>query len=497
MLGDSKGLEPGVELACDVCIIGAGPAGITIARELMATQVDVILLESGGPGLEGAVRDLTAGELAGAPQYPLHASRLRMLGGTTGHWGGMCRPLDELDFAPRPWIPNSGWPLTRSDLDPHYARAHAICELGPYDYGASAWRKLFLRRKALAGLGTELKVLQLSPPTRFGTRYRRELARSPSTRVFLHSTVTEIVPDEGARTIERAEVRSLDGQHYSVRARTFVLACGGLENARLLLLSNRVVPAGVGNERDLVGRYFIDHPAVHPLGTLLLFGPKAHKLEQKQLLGKTDVLVGLGLSADAQREDESLNSVLYVAAPAPEESAEEVPEPDLRAMSFLYEANQAPPPMQFAQCWLRSEQVPNAASRVTLGESLDALGQRRLRLDWQLTELDLRSLQRSARRFVRALGAAGLGRLKQEPWLEDPESPWWQNIVAGWHHMGTTRMADDPARGVVDRSCRVHGLDNLYIAGSSVFPTGGFANPTLTLVALATRLADHLKDRRG
>jgi choline dehydrogenase-like flavoprotein len=504
MLGDASEIEQGSTLMCDVCIIGGGPAGITVALELARSQFDVVLLESGGLEPSPATEDLNVGELQGAPQYPTSVSRLRMLGGSTGHWGGMCRPLDPADFEMRAWVPHSGWPMSRSELDEYYPRAHEVCELGPYDYSSTKWPELLKPEPGLTRMDSELLLLQLSPPTRFGQRYRPDLEQAKTVRVLLHATVTQIVPEPRGRTVEHIDVQQLSGHGFHVRARRYVLACGGIENARLLLLSNRIVPAGLGNDHDWVGRCFMDHPAAVPLGTFQLLRSEARRLVQNQPRPEgapRPVKVGLGLGIETQRSHGLLNSVLFVGPPghtatAGEASPQRTLAPvDTISLDFLQRVAGGGRAVQTATCWIRSEQAPNPESRITLSDAVDGLGQRRVRLEWRLTNLDYDSFSRSARQYARALGAAELGRIEIEPWLLQRQPDWWSNIEAGWHHMGTTRMAGEPPNGVVDSACRVFALDNLFVAGSSVFPTSGFANPTLTIVALALRLAKYLGHR--
>jgi choline dehydrogenase-like flavoprotein len=495
MLGDAPEVERDSTLACDVCIVGGGPAGITMALELARAQLDVLLLESGGLEPAAATQNLNEGELRGAPQFPTAMSRLRQLGGTSGHWAGMCRPLDASDFEKREWVPHSGWPITRRDLDPYYGRAQVICELGPYDYSRERWPELLTPEAGLERLDCNMQLIQLSAPTRFGQRYRPDLESAKSLRVLLHSTVTQIVPAAGGRAIEHVEVQSLGGQRFRVRARTYVVACGGIENARLLLLSNRVLPKGVGNERDWVGRCFMDHPAAQPVGLLQLLRPEANRLVQAQPPPKgmrRRVMVGLGFGPETRRAQRLLDTALYVARPQPVSNAPA----EERTVRFLQSVAGTAGPIDLRSGWLRSEQAPNPESRVTLADQLDSFGQRRVRLEWKLTELDHQSFTRSARMFARALGAAGLARIELEPWLLENQADWWTNLKPGWHHMGTTRMADGPANGVVDADCKIFGIDNLFVAGSSVFATSGYVNPTLTIVALALRLAERVKQRR-
>ncbi len=492
MIGDASDVDRGAILDCDVCIVGAGPAGITLARELGRTRLETIVLESGGTGIERAIQGLNVGELRGAPQFSTAASRLRVLGGTTGHWSGMCRPLEGPDFEERPWVPHSGWPISRADLDRFYERAHPICELGPYDYSRETWPQV-LRDEILGGdEDAGFVLVQLSPPTRFGRRYRRELRDATKLRVLLHSTVRELVPDAEGRSIQRAEVRTLGGHGFRVRARAFVLACGGIENARLLLLSTGAGREGLGNRHGWVGRCFMDHPAAQPLGTLLFLRDDARALVQRQTADGVKVMVGLRLRSPVRRENELLDSVLYVGRPERVDGAPGIPDEVRRSMRFLAGGTA---PGVAASCWLRSEQAPNPESRVSLGDETDALGQPTLRLDWRFTEVDHLSLVRSARLYAAILGRTGLGRIKFAPWIESERPKWWRHLKPGWHHMGTTRMAADPTRGVVDTNGRVFDVDNLFVAGSSVFPTSGVAPPTLTIIALALRLAEHLETR--
>ena len=267
MILEAGAIAAGAQLDCDVCIIGAGAAGISMAAELEGSGLGIVVLESGGTVREDDTQDLYRGRTLGAPQFPLDLSRLRFLGGTTNHWGGLCRPFDPLDFQHRDWVPHSGWPIAFEELDPYYARAHEVCDLGPYDYTSDAWDGIgdpgprLAREPAIA-----LKVIQHSKPTRFAEKYEPLLRLSDTTRVLLHANAYEIVPSPSSRSVERVVVKLLDGRTFAVRPRAVVLACGGIENARLLLLSNRVTAEGLGNHHDLVGRYYMDHPGAIPFG---------------------------------------------------------------------------------------------------------------------------------------------------------------------------------------------------------------------------------------
>jgi choline dehydrogenase-like flavoprotein len=530
---DFREAAPGTEITGDICILGAGPAGITIARELARTGRDIVLIESGGLDFDAATQALYTAESIGR-NYPVpeHLCRLRYFGGSTNHWAGYCGPLDSGDFAERPWVPWSGWPITRADLDPYYVRAHELCELGPYAYDTASWTGTRRRFHELLPAKLEHAFWQFSPPTRFGHVYRADLGSAPNVRVYLFANVVELETDAAARTVARVHVRSLNGVSATVRASRVVLALGGVENARLLLASDRVRAEGVGNRHDLVGRYFMEHPHVETGSVLardaaaLLFPAYSAGRAAGQAVaadfheGGIRLRAGLKTASQAQQTHGILNASIEIRS-GPEYTGYDALRSiagDLRRRRWpgsfgsnllrtIRDADQTArgvwsrvrgrtyePPTEVV-LFVKSEQAPNPDSRVTLGSDRDALGMRRVRVNWQLTPLDRRTVRRATVLVGEELGRLDLGRVRLRRWLrsDTDDAAWPRELRGGCHHMGTTRMASDPARGVVDADCRVHGIDNLYIAGSSVFPTGGFMNPTLTIVALALRLADHLR----
>jgi len=518
MIDDARSLPQESLIETDLAIIGAGAAGITLARELAGSNLNICLLESGGLDFEQDIQDLYAGENGGRWYFPLDNCRLRYFGGSTNHWGGWCRPLTPIDFEARDWIPHSGWPITRADLDPYYQRAQVLTETGPFRYDATEFWEKTLDTKMVPfsrGLITTT-FFQYSPPTRFGTRYREGIERASNVHTLLHATVTEIETGESGSTVTGLRVATLEGPSFRVRARRYVLATGAIENARLLLLSNRTQPAGVGNDHDLVGRYFMEHPHLPGVASLVMPRPEAfHAIYTQHLLLADNIVHSALIPTDALLRRERLQHAVFtigvmgvynadnLAAPAPadEERARDIFElqRDLgppRATDHPPAGyNDWPPAGTLgASCALgcACEQAPNPDSRVTLAEERDALGLRHARLDWRITETDKRSLNRIVHALAEEFGALGLGRLR--PALSD-DGVWPEEVLGGYHHMGTTRMAASPEHGVVNADCRVHGIDNLYIAGSSVFTTGGASNPTLTIVALALRLADHLREQ--
>ena len=522
MFIDGRQVPDDTIIETDIAIIGAGAAGITLAREFIGSLHRVTLIESGGLEPDDATQALYAGESKGV-DYPLEAARLRYFGGSTNHWGGFCRPLAPIDFEARSWVPHSGWPIARATLDPFYARATAICQLGSGltadDFDDSAvWQ-----RRA-DGEGSDWQPVDLpsddfvtrffiySAPTRFGDVYRGEIGRAANITTYLNSNVTEIVPDTTAQRVERLSVATLGvdghpGQRFEIRPHVTILACGGIENARLLLLSNSMTTAGLGNGRDLVGRFFMEH--VHVPGQIALIALDARTriatcYDEPQAVGDAEVRAIL-MPSDAYLRRErrlGLNIAIYPQRPVATRSegagadAERTAEAGVLGLLRLpgtQDTKAADEPTIFgASC--AAEPVPSPDNRVTLSAERDALGQPRTRLDWRPLPVEQRDLARNVDALARNFGAWGHGIVR----ALFTERPDWQEEDIGWgnHHMGTTRMAVDPSAGVVDADCRVHGIDNLYVAGSSVFPTGGPVNPTFTIVALAMRLADHLKSRK-
>lgn len=512
---DARTLESGAVLEGDLCIVGAGAAGLSVALEWVNSPLKVILLEGGGFDLEPAMQDLYRGDIIGQPYFPLEAARLHYFGGTTGHWAGFCSTYDTIDFEKRSWVPHSGWPIARKDLDPFYARAQRVLELGPYEYDAEYWME---RDPALAPLPLDPKVFwtkmwQFSPPTRFGTKYRDAIVNARNVHLYTHANVCEVEANDALTAVQGLRVRTLGGKEYRVRARRYVLACSTIQNARLLLASNRQATTGLGNSHDLVGRYFMEHLEM-PGGELVLAKPQSTKMKIYALeFGRTKSRGELALRPQAQREHGLLNGT---ASLAPGALAEEVKStfqrftPQMLVAMRVWDkgGRKGPPPFALGRPSVasaasapprsfhlvtRQEQAPNPNSRVTLSTEKDALGMPRAKLDWQLTELDKRSIRIFYQLLGQELGRSGTGRVQIKDWLLSDDRTWPSFLSGGWHHMGTTRMHADATQGVVDADCRVHGLGNLYVAGAAVYATAGSANPTLTLVALSLRLSDHLK----
>jgi choline dehydrogenase-like flavoprotein len=491
MLIDNGQLRDGETLETGVCIIGAGAAGITLARELDEAKIDACLLEAGGLVADAASTARYQGTLSSnlnvAAGY-LTGSRLRFFGGTTNHWAGWCRPLDAIDFEAREWIPHSGWPFPRSAISPWYHRAAEVLEVEPFAELDSGLDDTSLRFPGPRGSFRPV-MFHMSPPVRFGAALSEALVASERVRMLLGANVTALRSDATGTRVSAAMVGLVGGREIAVRASRFVLASGGIENARLLLVSRDASPAGLGNTHDLVGRFFMDHPhrttgtlaATTPAGWLTPF-----KFHRPPGFGCEAIRV-LKLDETTQRAARLPNMDLLFRDPMVAASATLTSAAGgfARVDGWGREDPETP---RLTTVRLRSEPIPNPECRVTLSSERDDLGMPRVHLAWNLSRRDADVIEEVSEVFAAELGAAARGRMKITRRGDDPMA----GIGWGSHHIGTTRMHDDPKQGVVDRDGRVHGMANLFVAGSSVFPTAGVSNPTLTIVALTLRLAERL-----
>ncbi|MGE5506175.1 MAG: GMC oxidoreductase [Actinomycetota bacterium] len=543
MILDARELPDGARLEADVAVVGAGPAGITLSGELLGSGLSVLLLEAGGE--KGAAElDPFHGEVVDLERHPqLVLYRRRGLGGTSALWGGRCVPFDPIDLEERPHVPWSGWPMDWAELRRWYDKAAAWCEAGPFRFRAG--EALAGRPPMVPGLASDQVDIdgleRFSPPTRFGSRYRSMMAAAPDLRVVLSAACVGVDMAESGRAVAGLRMASAPGRGFTVAARHTVLAAGGLETPRLMLAS------GLGQGRPTLGRFYMCHiegkaaVARFPDPAKVVF---AYERDPKGIYCRRFFAV----KAPAQRRLGLTNTILRFEPPVVADPAHGSPvlsalylvhtllEPEygrkVASYNFRAGAEQEVRPSlarhlgnvlgglpelaRFAIDWgwrhslaarklpyialkprdgayavdYNAEQVPNPDSRVMLGEGVDAFGMPRLKVDWRITETDLAGIVGTHRLLAAELAACGAGRLDvDEAAILDGYK------AAASHHIGTARMADDPARGVVDRHCRVHGIDNLYLASSAVFPTSSHANPTLTIVALAARLAAHLAQR--
>jgi choline dehydrogenase-like flavoprotein len=553
MIEDARKIPAGRELDCDLCVIGGGPAGITIAKELAGTSARVILLESGDRKETARARDLFRGFADPSNSHePLEENRRRQWGGATSAWGGRCIPFDPIDFERRDWVPNSGWPFTRKDLDPFYARALRLCEAGEYKFNAEeAFPQK--QREMLRGFdGPDVvsnPMERWGPPTHFGKRYASDLQAAANITVFLNATCLHIQLAPNGKQVHRIEASSFERNKFFIKARYFVLACGGLENARLLLASNDVMKTGIGNHSDKLGRYYMAH----------LFGSFA----VAQLRDNGDNFIfdferdadsvycrrRFWITPHGQQENRTLNVIAFFFRPPLSRAvhrnalfssaylakfflttfkrnkpagAISIIRENRAALAAHFKIVLADAPRLAPQLigifrnryfakrrlpfvlpskavnnyylYYQSEHAPNPDSRVMLHTEKDFFGMPRLLVKISFSDLDVQTVLRAHRLLRQQFQSTNTGELTYDEagLLADVQHEIGE-FNSSAHQIGTTRMSVSPEDGVVDANCRVHGVENLFVSGCSVFPTSGHANPTLTLVAVTLRVADHLK----
>ncbi len=535
MFIDTRKIDNNAVIETTVCIIGGGVAGITLAREMDKRGVETCLLESGGFEPDDETRDLYRGDDIGLPYSFADGCRGRFLGGSSNCWGGWCRPLDPWDFEQRDWIAHSGWPFGFDEMKPYYDRTHALLKLGPQNFDPAFWEKAIgrndVRRIPLVTGKLRDTISQFSPPARFGKLYREELKNSKSVRVFLYANATNIDTDQTARNVTRIEVATLTGKRMQVKAKLFVLATGGIENPRLLLASNKVQAAGVGNQNDLVGRFFMDHPRLQS-GSIRfakdwsrnkLYDIKYHYMNTAVSAHGQHIASQFALLPEVLEQEKLMNARVWFNSVFPGEGSAGAQalfrckqaalkkeqagwslSRDLVTMmsnpidTFAYGFTRLYQPrllIQDVRFQIIVEPEPNPDSRVTLSPTKkDSLGMPRVQVDWRLTDRVKRTFDKTLEILAHDMEKSGVAQVKLDPKIEGGEWPSTFEKEGTWHHMGTTRMHDSPKHGVVDRNCKVHGMSNLYIAGSSVFPTAGANFPTITLSALALRLSDHVAE---
>ena len=505
---DARELPGDSEIVADLIVIGGGMAGLALAREWAGSGRSVAVLESGGKAPDAATQDLYRGEGTmrgpGGAEAPfsdyVHQSRRRLLGGSGNVWGGKCVALDPADFAERSWVPGSGWPVSRAQMQPYYDRASDLLGLPHFPPGETDLQLagkppvVIDGRKRFFSAPRHFSMVSGGHDRELFDRWRSAPAEAANVTVYLNVNVTELKLAGDRKRLERLDLACLNGKRHTARGGTYVLATGGIENARLLLASNSVAKEGVGNGADLVGRNFQGHVVfsvderTKGRASGVYFGRTDNTLELYTDGMKVKSHCVFAPTLSSQRERRSGNATITLVPFAAQAGAD----PELAALRQVAEALGAGSGKAAdAGCFFMTEHMPNPESRITLGSTSDALGMPRLKLEWTWSDADWRSLESTVAAFGQALGEAGLGRV-----VFPTDRSQFLAIAAksaSRHHMGTTRMHRDPEEGVVDANSRVHGVSNLYVAGSSVFPTSGIGNPTLTLLAMTMRLSDHLK----
>jgi choline dehydrogenase-like flavoprotein len=505
--------DPFRDKTYDVCICGAGVAGITLALKL-SPRISVALLEAGGFEYSEDSQAVYQGKSIGKAYFDLASARLRYFGGSSNHWTGNCRPLDSYDFDHKSYLEYSGWPIERGDLDPYLEEAKSI-----FDIPATTGE---IVDSAHSGLWDELassnnfrQIGFWSSPTRFGKKYRQAINSAPNITCYLNANVVDITLYESLSRFKNVTVRNYREKSFKITAQTLVVAAGGLENPRLLLNSNGQMEDGLGNGNGLVGRFFTEH-LHHKAGGFILEDPARETFVNnwhRKYFSPTEKFMN---------QNKALNFGITIL---PKSSISDADENQIATRGFKKKLRQVIcesahlkemiEKLRGTEIWcpelpndgslrIASEQAPNPSSQITLGSDLDSFGNRRIVLDWKLSEIDKHTIQCAIMEFAKNFAASSVGRIQIPGWLAQEEIifPKTENNIHGWtwgiggyHHMCTTRMGSTPRDGVVDSNQMVFGIENLYVAGSSVFSTAGHANPTFTIVQMTLRLADHLNDK--
>lgn len=555
MIEDARRANLPETINADVVIIGSGAAGITVALELLDSRLSVVMLEAGGDKFDKLQQDYyRAQAITPETHSPAHMYRRRVFGGSTSVWGGRCIPFDPIDFEERPWMSHTGWPIAYNEVARHYPRALEIAEAGLPQF--SAGEALPDEPSGLApGIASPDVVLdrieRFSHPTHFGSWYRDRLGSAENFRVFTHAPVAEILTDSEGRAATGVRIALPDGGSCTVAAPRVIVATGGIETARLLLASKAALPCGLGNEHDLVGRFYQCH-IEGELGEIAFLSDRsAIRMDYQKSTDGIYCRRYLWLSPDAQRRNHLAGLVLRPAHVSIVDPGHRnpvlsamylvknfiVPE-YARKMTALEQVARAgfsgsdnrfvaahignvvlgsPRLAAFAFDWTRrrilarrklpsvvledpravypidinAEQEPNPDSRVILGDEKDEMGMPRIRIDWRTCQADYDRIIAGIRLIQNAVAPSGTTRidLDEEHIARFME----QRIPIGGHHIGTARMASATDRGVCNPNGELFGTRGLFIAGAAAFPTSSFANPTLTLMALSIRLAEHIR----
>lgn len=494
MLRDFSALEQGsLTGSYDVCVAGTGPAGMSVARKVAASGARVLLLEGGALGPTPESRAVYEGRNVGSINYGhIETCRLRHFGGTSGHWAGRCALFDRLDFEQRDIFGLPGWPISYDETYRHLEEAKSVLDIADADLTlepAAPWEEGNFRIGAYA----------MSAPTRFGVKYKDEIESSERIDCLYNANVTDLRLDESGQRIAEVVITGYDGREEIVQAEQFVIAFGAMENARFLLNANNQRNEGLGNQNDMVGRTFMEHFNVD-FGKVLTTDEGFWRdfLEED---GRTPPL--LPTIAALQDADIGNGTITMITAAQQRYYGRMAPVREARR-AILCGVKPLRASVQEKDSSLTckdeyfigtlTEQVPNRDSRILVDQDdLDQFGKPKLLLQYEVTDQDWKTIETQAFELGKLLAGKDVARLRIRDGVLDRTI----GVGAHCHHMGTTRMSENPKDGVVDKDCRVHGIDNLYMAGASVFPTGGGVNPTLTLVSLALRLGEHLNGEAG
>jgi choline dehydrogenase-like flavoprotein len=499
-------------LYADICIVGAGAAGITLAVESVRKGKTVLLLEGGGALREDASQALYDSEIAGLPHRGIHTGRIRVKGGTTVRWGGQILELDALDFTSRPGVPESGWPFPKTTLTTFYERALALEGLAKVERSdAEVWRDLGLPFTQFDQLESYLS--RWCPEPNFARLHNKILTEPANLHLWLHASAVELIIEGDAATGLRC--RTLTGVSAVFRAKHYVFALGGIESSRFFLQPR---PGGLPwNRSGLLGQHFQDHidcnaAAIEPLDQALfhdtfdpIFAGGFKYLPKLRLRPEVQASLGtLNIGSTMSFEDTGKirgqakltirnlmrGRIREVTRDNLRHTAKHLPMLARQAWRYKVQGRSYSP--RDVRIFLRvhCEQEPTSRSSITLTNERDPLGLQRIRFDWQISERELKTIRQYVLIAQRAL--AGMARIEPNEDLMSGSPDFLRRCDDSNHHMGGMRMSTSDETGIVDTNLRLYGLANTYVCSSAVFPSSGFSNPTHTVLALALRLSDHL-----
>jgi GMC oxidoreductase len=453
-----------------VCIIGSGPAGISLALQLEKQKIPSLIIEAGNLNYSVESQDAYKGNVIGDEYPELHAARLRYFGGTSGHWGGYCRPLDDVDFEVRKGFKNSGWPIRKRDLDPYAKDTESILEIDKFPENIRVNDNL------------QEVFFRFSPPVRFGDKYLQHIKKSSLISLLINSPVKSLAPTN--KKISHIHIHSEKNKDQKIQANYFCLCAGGIENSRMLLWSNKLHNNGVVPHAKALGKYWMEHPHFN-VGQTIMFQPTAINRDETNpiFFAPTPKFLhesGVGNFALRIHPSPGLDGLIKDGA----------------CTAAKLFSKLASKPIELGRCTQNIKvawgQLPISSNRIELNDEKDAIGIPRVNLYWKKQPIDRVTAQATAKLFGTYLLEKDIGRMKLSSWLADGHDYPSDDEKIGYHHMGGTRMASTSEKGVVDSNCKVFGVENLFVGGSSVFATAGHANPTYAIVQLALRLGKHI-----
>jgi choline dehydrogenase-like flavoprotein len=543
MLVSSRDVSAELTSDAAVCIIGSGAAGITLACEFDRCGFKVLLLEAGQRGARAQTPDFYMGS-ASPPHPPANEFRRVGLGGTTSIWGGRCVPFDPIDFERREYIAHSGWPIAHQDVAQHYPRAMEYCDAGAFDFTASSSIKeaaaTISDYTAHDVIASDL-IERYSLPTDFGRRYVDRLRDSKNVVTILGARCLSLQRSAGESRVSGVEIALESGERRTLSPKIIIVAAGGIESTRLLLASGH---EGIGNQSDLLGRFYGCHiqgsfARLVPNGAAVVFdferardgaycrrklqfSPEA---QRRHGLRNTAFRLHFPEYSDASHGSAAM-SAIYLAKSLLISEYQNILQQQTGHLAVMSPRSEhlrnvvfgMPQLLRFSADWLfrrqlverklpytlianrdgsfplefNCEQTPLESSRITLLNEADSAGMRRVKIDWRRSDEDIEAVERGFRLLRDTLGSNSACRVEFDDGLARRKLE--ESNPTGGHHLGTIRMAATASQGVVDKNCAVFECPNVYVASSAVFPTGSHANPTLTIVALALRMAKHLKE---